>query len=213
MSSRAWIVLALVVAAATVGSATAHPVGSKDEIRVQRIAHGVKRPCPPLKVIARDVYGGCKVDVAGDGVVFTLISVFGDHPFAECQLRMTLTLGPTGALFVDDVEVVRVGGTEPSPCGDLRQCESDITDPTSEFPWHGRVVEIENDVAILHVDACFDSCVGRLRGVTRVALHVAGEGSRNARLVMRRSTVGYAGLEITGDVKARSRAGALQIES
>lgn len=213
MSARRRGAIATLLAAATlVGGATAHPFDDATDVRVSRMANGIERPCPPLKVVERDVYGGCKVDVAGGGVVFTLVSLFGDHPFAECQVRMALSFGPSGRLMVDNVEVVRVGGTEPSPCGDLRQCEADISDPTSEFPWHGRVVRADGEHATLDIDMCFDSCVGRLRGVTRIQLRLGGPTARSARIAMRRATVGYAGMEIDGEVGAHSRSGALRID-
>lgn len=209
VTTRRWIGGAAVVVSIAIALALNLPGAAADRSGVSATSTGPRgeRPCSRFELRAKTVVGGCKVFTSA---VFdlTVLNLFGDRLFGRCVLLFDLAVGPDGEAALTNVLLTSSTDAAASTCGDVARCRFDgPMRPT----WTGRFV---SDRGRLHLDVdrmCFDTCLGRFEGATRLALR----RNRSGALALRadRSALGTSGLAISGtwDLGANPDRGALGV--
>lgn len=156
------------------------------------------KPCPAVSVEETEVRGGCRLSIREARLALRLRSPLGDTPFATCIADLDLHVADDGEATVDvgrvDVALPGPGG----PCGDITSCYSLGGDPNNVYnvPWRGRIRARSDGSMVAEIEACFDSCAGRLQGLLTVPMSRA---QRGWRLRADSAPIGRSGLSVSGD--------------
>jgi hypothetical protein len=195
-----------VVAIAAMASPTAQTARTQPDPRsVVSVRDSDGAPCPDIAVRRLEVRGGCKVKVVARATQFTAFTLLGENALAQCIMTFTMAFDSSGALAVDAMEIIAADSVLGGACGDIMQCRRNFTAFESwayQVPWRGRLLKPSGGGAIAEIDACFDSCLGRLEGKLRLTL---ANSRRGLRLRAARSPVGVSGLELDGRWKQSPR--------
>lgn len=152
---------------------------------------------PTLADMAR---GGSPIDVSGDKIRITLLTVFGDFKFSDCELTLRSFVGRDGRTWTHDLGRSWVPGTA---CADIEQCGAlapgerySGLNPDGPLPWKGRLRRDGDDAYVHDISACFWTCVGFYEGTISMRLVRNGRGWRATDTDLR---IGAHGLRMQGD--------------
>ncbi len=211
---RARLVVAGVGLAMTIGAAVGS--GGFDRQGAVAATDGAERPvvkvvdvtgskvaaCGEVDTAGPFVTGGCVVTAHDFTTDVSVRTPLGEMPFGTCSFTFDLHVAGDGEIWV---ERIGIGGA--SPCNDLQPCApakvlarqdspTDRTPPAQVTPWRGQLEAGANGRPVAAIDMCFDSCLGRYRGPTRLTL--TQDGGDQA-LAARKAGVGVTGLALTAD--------------
>jgi hypothetical protein len=170
-----------------------------------------RAPCRELAVSGLRAEGGCDLILRDGGMNFTVVNVLGDRRLADCGVAFRLLVGPDGSLAVKDFQTAPAYTAE-GPCGDIVTCRRDLEGPSEhKLPWTGNLASREGRL-YADIDICFDTCLGRFEGKTRMEFEPGPKGSW--RLHARSAPVGTSGMELTGGWTLRSTfGGSLEVDA
>jgi hypothetical protein len=138
--------------------------------------------------------GGCMVEAkTGRPIRVRVRSMVGDLTFGNCVYPHTLRIDGSGRTAND---IRKVDG--PRPCNDIRPCWSKRSEPFANQPfltWSGQIRLDARGQIHNHVDACFETCMGRFEGDVDIALEPA---RAIRRAVVSRDLLGGTGFELDG---------------
>jgi hypothetical protein len=198
---RAALGLAVALIATAVAAAA---VATADDLDLSvGVAKGDRlAPCREAKVRGLDALGGCELTVSETPMRFTVVSVFGDQPFAHCPLSYRMRIGPTGSLVLSDIATSQFTGDVHGPCGDTLACRRDVQGPDEDkLPWTGKLSASNDGSLHADIDACFDTCLGRFEGNARLDFEQLPNGVWRMRATL--VPVGTSGMEIAGSWSLR----------
>jgi hypothetical protein len=135
--------------------------------------------------------GGCRLLLRGEPADLTVMTPFGEFRFVSCQSTLTIRVGARGRGWV--VGASMSGAT---PCGDVRPCPppgADLFAPLEPWPIRLRVRSAKSLLA--STNACFETCIGTIRGKLDIALDRSGSGWRAAS---RGTEIGSTSVELDG---------------
>jgi hypothetical protein len=143
---------------------------------------------------AREVY----MDALPGGAKLRLLTMFGDAPFATCDLSFRMRVTPSGDVTIDRIGVRNIPNRD-SPCNDIRACwerrDVDLGRVSPTVPWKGTLRDPDGKPSA-HLELCFDTCAGRFEG--RVSFDVRRD-RRGWRMQTTDDALGTTGLELSGE--------------
>jgi hypothetical protein len=211
-SARALLLAMLCIAALTAAQRTATADRSDAVVSVSHADAGPYRACTSISLKDLEAHGGCKLTASSKRITFAVLTALGDNALARCEVMFSLFISGDGRLAVDDLAIGARNPFLDGACGDILPCRRDtqLLTPEQKVPWGGRLVTGKNGSVVAHIDACFDTCVGRMKGRTELPLSRSARGA--LRLRAARSPVGLSGFEMDGTWELRPpRGGKLRI--
>jgi hypothetical protein len=191
--------LAIAVAASAAAMAVVAPATADEEgVRIA-IAKGDRDvSCGDVAVRGLDARGGCEIAYAQSAIRFTTLTMFGDQPLARCRLGFEVRAGQTGDLVLTGISTAGPPSGTAGVCGDILACRRNVQgkEPRRFMPWEGRLTTPGDRRLHLEVDVCFDTCLGRFEGRTRLAVTRTASGA--LRMRAEAAAIGTSGMEITG---------------
>jgi len=163
-------------------------------------------PCPEIRKLPRPKYdgelpdlnrplvsGGCVLKAKGraDFVIATAIE---ELFFSHCTVSFDMRVDGSGRVKIDEVIIL---GKQ--PCNDAEPCFEWNTRPD---PWDGQIQTGPNNRLELHVDMCFDTCMGHFEGPFVADLRQVS--SDRLRITAPDTAVGLSGWKLDGGWIARS---------
>jgi hypothetical protein len=161
-------------------------------------AEGRAGGCSPVDAEGLELFGGCELTVDSSKVRFRLKTLFGDSPFATCEVSFTMHVDSAGRIGLGNPGIGYSSGISGGPCGDIQACRTRSSGPSPwnyKRPWRGRIRSTADRQLVAEIDLCFDSCAGRLQGRTTIPMT---RGGRGWRLEADDVPVGRSGLSVGG---------------
>lgn len=170
-------------------------------VTVTRRSGGKAVPCPPLRGAGTTKpRGGCTIRATSSDTDVFVLTAMREFLFGNCYFSFTMHVDATGGLAIE-----RAGLGGDSPCNDAPACFA--SDPGSPYPWRGQIQRDRDGQLVATLDTCFDTCLGRFEGRTKLELRDGADG-----WIARASdaAVGTSGWKLDGDLSLE--ADGLEIE-
>lgn len=172
---------------------------------LDRIGTARDRVPPAATRLARDE---SVIAVSGGKIRVTLLTVFGNFMFSECEFTFRSFVDRSGRTWTYDFD--RGWPTDGASCADIAQCgtlgpgERAAVNPGTPLPWRGRLRRDGDDAYVHRVEACFWTCVGFYEGTLSMRLVRRGRGWRADETDFRIGAHGlrmHGGFTLSGDPK------------